>query len=225
MQIFRCLPAVSGIHVRPCGASESDDYMKRLFPVAVLLYLLFSGAAVPQWNSPVLLVHPRQLALGGNALQGLRVKMEVAFFYRSIVQEDSLFQKCTVEGKFRESGNIEDEVVLYNVLIPNAMFILHYDLMKEGSRLTISGLVRKAHGPWTRIEVFELSPGWETDSSTVAEERSREIPFMNLFLPDSTGPGVKSPPDSSRKTSGGRLAGRKPDSTLRKSKKDSTWVK
>ena len=199
--------------------------MKKLIAVASCLFALLPCTGVLQPGTPVLWIHPRQLVNGGNALEGQCVKMEVVFFYRAFLQQDSLFQKCTVEGKFRQSGKIEDEVVLYNVLIPDNIFLRYYAVLTEGSCLTLAGIIRKSDGPWTRFEVFELSEGWKADSAGGVTEMREVFPFQKLFAPDSSDMRMKSVMDSSRKVAGKKPAVRKPDSSARKSKGDSAWVK
>ena len=142
--------------------------------IAVCVFIPLYG--MPQVESPVLFIHPRQLLTSGNALEGMRVKMEVAFFYRSSIQYDSLYQKCTVEGKFRETGRKIDEVVLYNVLIPQNEFVHKFEMFSQGSRLTLTGFVRKANKAWSEIIVGEISPGWLSDSSRTGNAESGSSP-------------------------------------------------
>ena len=171
---------------------------------------------------PVLFLTPGQLVTGGNIFQGYRVKMELAFAYKASIQSDSIYRKCTMEGKFRETHLKEDEYILYEIYIPNTLYVQNYQIMEEGKHLTIIGKVVDSDGAFSKIIVEEIQSGWSSDVIGVIQDT---LAGEDHASPDSVIFRVEAINDS--------LGGRQDslvrrvvkDTVLKRVKQDTSWIK
>ena len=198
------------------------DIMKKLVIGISISMSIWCAFAYAQNSLPVLLITPGQLVNSGDLFQGMRVKMELVFAYKASIQADSSYQKCSMEGKFRETHRKEDEYILYEIYIPNTLFVQNFSNMVEGKHLTIIGTVENANGSFSKILTEEIKPGWSSDTiSVIKDTLSRETETSA----DSITSGVKAGVDSLRSKLDSLIKHSAVDSMSRKSERDSSWIK
>lgn len=188
-----------------------------LFLLVIMFGFYDWGSTQP--TTPLLFLTPKQLVVSSKALEGQRVKMEVAFGYRASIQLDSAYQKCTMEGKFRETHRLIDQVVFYNIFVPNAIFVKQFTYFQSGEHLTIIGKAIDVDGPFTKIIIEEVKSGWLSDCQKVLKDTTNLTKavitdsLLSLTPPDS----LIQKPEIIQKV--------KKDTSFRKKVRDSSWVK
>lgn len=148
--------------------------------------------------------------------------MELAFAYKASIQPDSAYQKCCMEGKFRETRRKEDEFVLYEIYIPNALYVQNNLAMVEGKHLTITGTVDHANGAFSKVLVEELQTGWSSDTLDVFQDT---LVNKDQTSPDSISTGVNVINDSLRSKLDSLMMRTAKDSASKKVRRDSSWIK
>ena len=196
--------------------------MKKCVIIILISVSLLCAVVNAQNSLPALFITPGQLVAGGNIFQGQRIKMELAFAYRASIQSDSIYRKCTMEGKFRETHLKEDEYILYEIYVPNMLYVQNYQIMEEGKHLTIIGNVVESDGAFSKIIVEEIQSGWSSDVIGVIQDT---LAGEDHASPDSVIFRVEAINDS--------LGGRQDslvrrvvkDTVLKRVKQDTSWIK
>ena len=136
---------------------------KGRWPMLLPVVLLLGGSPSRAAELPLSV---RQLVMGANAFVGHTLIVEVLFNYIASMQDRPGWLRCSVEGKFRLTGDPADADVLYNVYLAPEASLVNSERLRAGAKLTMHCRIREAAGARSRIDVSLIEFGWGSEAAS-----------------------------------------------------------